>query len=105
MPKPWEKLQNQVFLGSEEFVANLLIKIKDEPLKEIPCIQRRPLAKSLEDITKEHDRDEAIFQAYASGAYSLKEIGDHFGLHYSRISRIVKHQREKLKKIQPLVSG
>jgi transposase len=44
-------------------------------------------------IAEEHERDEAIFHAYASGGYSLKEIGDHFGLHYSRVSRILKQQR------------
>ena len=34
------------------------------------------------------------YLAYASGGYSLKEIGDHFGLHYSRVSRILKKQYE-----------
>ena len=29
-----------------------------------------------------------------SGGYSLKAIGDHFGLHYSRVSRIVKRHME-----------
>lgn len=28
------------------------------------------------------------FNAYASGGYTLTEIGEYFGLHYSRISRI-----------------
>jgi hypothetical protein len=41
-----------------------------------------------------HVRDQAIVQAYASGGYSLKAIGDHFGSHYSRISRIVRRTRE-----------
>jgi hypothetical protein len=35
------------------------------------------------------ERDDAIVSAYRSGGYSLKAIGDHFGLHYSRVSRIV----------------
>lgn len=30
-----------------------------------------------------------IFSAYASGGYTLKEIGDDFGLHYSYVSKIV----------------
>jgi putative transposase len=37
---------------------------------------------------KSRDRDEAIRAAYASGGYTLAEIGDHFGLHYSTVSRI-----------------
>ncbi|MBV7317637.1 helix-turn-helix domain containing protein, partial [Shewanella sp. NIFS-20-20] len=32
---------------------------------------------------------EAIVNAYASGGYTQKQIGDHFGLHYSQISRII----------------
>lgn len=40
------------------------------------------------------ERDEAIALAYASGGYGLKEIGEHFGLHYSRVSRIVAMRRE-----------
>ncbi|MCP4324967.1 MAG: addiction module toxin RelE, partial [Alteromonadales bacterium] len=27
--------------------------------------------------------------AYKSGGYTLRQIGDHFKLHYSRVSRIV----------------
>ncbi|NEV65393.1 addiction module toxin RelE, partial [Thiorhodococcus minor] len=34
--------------------------------------------------------DQAIAAAYASGGYTLKQIGDYFGLHYARISRIVR---------------
>ena len=32
----------------------------------------------------------AIAKAYASGGFSLREIGDYFGLHYSRVSQIIK---------------
>ena len=93
-PAPWEKLRNQIFLGSESFVATMLGKIgANAPLREIPSAQKRPLPKSLAEIAGEHARDEAIANAYASGGYSLKEIGDHFGLHYSRVSRILKKQR------------
>ncbi len=39
-------------------------------------------------------RDEAIYRSYADGMYSMKEIGKYFGLHYSRISRIIKQHHE-----------
>ena len=91
-PKLWEHVQNQIFLGSEAYVASLQRSIDtDVPLQEIPAIQRRP--QPLAQVAQEHERDEAIFHAYVSGGYSLKEIGDHFGLHYSRVSRIVKQQQ------------
>jgi REP element-mobilizing transposase RayT len=94
-PGPWEGLKNQIFLGSETFVTNLQRSIKaDTALREIPASQRRPLPQPLAQIAQNHERDAAIFLAYASGGYSLKEIGDHFGLHYSWVSRILKKQYE-----------
>lgn len=94
-PAPWENLKNQIYLGSASFVESMQRNIgADAPLGEVPSAQKRPLPKPLAQIAGEHARDEAIAQAYASGGYGLKEIGDHFGLHYSRISRIVKEQRQ-----------
>ena len=40
-------------------------------------------------------KDIAIKKAYESGGYSQKEIGDYFGLHYSRVSRIIKKAKGK----------
>jgi len=92
-PGPWEKLKNQIFLGSDEFVVSLQRTLNaDTSHQEIPAAQRRPPPKPLTQIAGAHGRDEAIFEAYANG-YGLKEIGDYFGLHYSRVSRIVKQQQ------------
>jgi len=41
------------------------------------------------------NQNQAIVQAYLSGGYTLKALGDYFGKHYSTISRIVK--KEELK--------
>jgi len=89
---PWAQLKQQVFLGSDVFVEELSRWLpKDRDLSEVPLAQRRPLAKPLaEYVSLYPDRDQAIAAAYASGGYTLKEIGDHFGLHYARISRIVR---------------
>jgi len=52
--------------------------------------QRRKPAKSLEYYAQKYcDRNDAIERAYRSGGYTLKAVGDPFGLHYSRVSRIV----------------
>lgn len=94
-PSPWRELQHQIYLGSATFVETMQHKIRaDMALSEIPSVQIRPPPKPLAQIAAEHERDEAIAQAYASGGYRLKEIGAHFGLHYSQISRIIKRQRE-----------
>jgi hypothetical protein len=39
------------------------------------------------------NRNEAIRRAYATGAYTLGEIGAHFGLHYATISRIARQRQ------------
>ncbi|MFC6672069.1 transposase [Marinobacterium aestuariivivens] len=96
-PSPWGKLRNQVYLGSEQFVDELQKRIDDaDRLLEIPSAQRRPLAKPLEYYIKvTSSRNEAIVKAYASGNYSMKVIGEFFGLHYSRVSRIVSEAKGK----------
>ena len=91
---PWGNLKNQIFLGSDSFVESLQGTVSgDTPLPEIPSAQQRRLPKPLADITDGVSREEGIALAYASGAYGMKEIGDHYGLHYSRISRILKEHR------------
>ncbi|WP_245539073.1 hypothetical protein [Thioflavicoccus mobilis] len=91
-PGPLEALKQQAFLGSDAFVSELSQRVpKDRDLSEIPIAQRRPTAKPLaEYVSLYPDRDQAIAAAYASGVYTLKEVGDHLGLHYARISRIVR---------------
>lgn len=90
-PRPWEQLRNQVFLGTDAFVERLQEGVeKDKDLSEIPKSQRRGKPKPVAYYEKQEvGRDEAIASAYRSGGYSMKELGDYFGLHYSRISRIV----------------
>ena len=94
-PAPWENLKNQIFLGTDAFVKKMQAKVSpDEDLSEIPLGQRRPKPKSIDYyIARCNNRDEAIALAYDSGGYGLKEIGMHFGLHYSRVSRIISGQR------------
>ena len=89
---PWKALRHQMYLGSNHFVEEMLGMIGEErSLSEIPSAQRRPVPKSLVYYEgKSLDRDSAIVLAYKSGGYSMKDIGDYFGLHYSRVSRIIK---------------
>ena len=96
-PSPWQGLRNQVYLGDERFVERMQRRIDEQKvLSEIPVTQRRRQAKTLAYYErKAGSRDEAIISAYASGGYTLKEIGDYFGLHYSWISRIVEKAKRK----------
>lgn len=89
---PWDELKRQVYLGDEAFVDTALARLDvDAPWIEVPSTQHRPPPKPLAHYAKTiRDRDAAIAAAYASGGYSMKVIGDHFGLHYSMVSRLVK---------------
>ena len=96
-PSPWGELKNQIFLGDEQFVESMQDKIKDDKLlSEIPISQRRAVPKALSYYANKYKkRNEAIVFAYASGGYSLKEVGDYFELHYSTVSGIIKNHKSK----------
>jgi len=69
---------------------------RDKELSEVPTPQRRAKPKALEHYeTVNPDRNTAISTAYRSGGYTLKQIGDYFGLHYSTVSGIVRDQKSK----------
>ncbi|QVL48990.1 MAG: hypothetical protein KFB96_00110 [Thiocapsa sp.] len=91
-PSPWESVKQQVFLGSEAFVEAMQRKIpQDRDLREVPQAKRRPVPRALPNYERAHaDRNQAIKAAYASGGYTMQEIGDYFGLHCSRISKIIR---------------
>lgn len=70
---------------------------KLDKLSEISKAQRRPMAGDLADYREKYSRDEAMARGYASGAYTMKEIGDFFGVHYMTVSRAIeKHERTRL---------
>jgi hypothetical protein len=96
-PSPRENLKNQIYLGSDQFVDDMQRRIERPDLpSEIPSSQRRSSAKSLQhyaDVAS--SRNEAIVLSHSSGGYGMKEIGDFFGLHYSRISRIIREAKRK----------
>jgi hypothetical protein len=57
---------------------------------EVPQTKRRSVPRSLPQYDRAHaDRNEAIKAAYASGGYTMKEMGDYFGLHHSRVRKII----------------
>ncbi len=80
--------KQQVFLGDDDFVERMASRAKTSS-REVPRAQR--IRKSLAQHERATvDRDGAIRAAYASGAYTLKAIGEHFGLHYATVSRIAR---------------
>jgi len=58
-------------------------------------VQRRPPAKPLENYAEEYaERNDAIRAAFATDDYTLAQIADHFSVHYSTVSRIVKRRQK-----------
>ncbi len=88
---PWDELKQQIYLGSEEFIIKAQSNIDFlQDFSGIPLSQYTPIVLPLIDYEKQaSSRDDAIKLAYASGGYGMKELGNHFDLHYSRVSRII----------------
>jgi putative transposase len=55
---------------------------------------------SLDEYGARHaDRDQAMAEAYLSGAYTMAEIGRHFAVHYMTVSRAVRKFEQDRKKM------
>ena len=93
VPRVWDKLKGQVFLGSEAFVESMKAELKaaaKQTIREIPRLQRRALAKSLDYYRDTfEDGKSGMVAAYATGDYTLQAIADAFGVHYATVSRAI----------------
>jgi len=91
---PYEDSPKAGFLGTESFIETLLDKHDPTSVSSEVPKRLRP-AHSLEQIARQSaDRDQAIAEAYRSGAYTLTEIARHFGIHLSTASRIARRQQD-----------
>lgn len=93
----WEGLRQQIYLGDDTFVERMQAKAKVQgDLLSVPQIQRRPPAPALAAISARHAaRNAAILAAYATGAYSYREIAEHFGIHLATVGRIVRRSMQR----------
>lgn len=91
LPSVWSQVQGQIYLGSEKFVKKIQTLVDKKPtVAEVPLAQRRALKRALSDFARAHERDEAIALAYLSGEHTMAAIAEHFGVHYTTVSRLVK---------------
>lgn len=95
-PSIWEQLQHQMYLGSARFMREVQKRQSArQDLSEIPRAHRRPPPKPLAAYAQGRgDPKAAMVRAFASGGYTLKEIAQYFGVHYSTVSRAVKSQED-----------
>jgi REP element-mobilizing transposase RayT len=82
MPCIWDNLRHQIYLGSDAFIR----KMQKKSAQALPRAQKhfRPLS-YYSGRYKEGGR--AMAEAFLSGGYTLAEVADHFGVHYTTVSR------------------
>ena len=88
----WEGLRQQIYLGDKTFVERIQAKARVQgDTLTVPQVQRRPPPPSLVAIAASYpERNVAIVAAYTTGAYSYREIAEHFGVHLATVGRVVR---------------
>lgn len=95
---PWNALKGQILLGPDEFVDRHRDRLKEVvKVKEIPRRQRYASRPPLDEIFKRSPRERSIYQAHMDYGYTLREISDRLGLHYTTVSKIVKKMEPKMR--------
>ena len=85
-------MHQQIYLGNESFVERMQAraKVAGDSLT-VPQAQRRPPAAPLAAfMAHPGGRNAGIVAAYATGAYSYREIAEQFGVHLATVGRIVR---------------
>ncbi len=97
---PWKNLKGRIFLGKEDFIRKVTGSLNGkEAIKEIPRVERLagrpPLEEILGEMEKGRMRDEKMYIAHIRYGYSLTEIGNSLGIHYSTVSKTLKKLRSR----------
>ncbi len=94
---PYNELVGQIILGSEGFlkkVSNYLSQKPKDNMQEVPRKQQLSLLPQLDEIFQEEvgkgtPRDNIIYMVYYDYNFTMREIGEYLGLHYTTISRVI----------------
>jgi REP-associated tyrosine transposase len=89
----WEGLRGGILMGSDHFIQELTPRLHEmKNQREIPRTQRLAARPSLDDLFSDvisnAERNQRIHEATRQHEYTLAQVQDHLGLHYSTISRI-----------------
>jgi hypothetical protein len=91
LPSALQHTRHQLVLGDDAFVERHRQAKESETLREMSKAHRKTVALTLNEYQMRHPiKDEAMAQAYLSGAYTMAEIGQFFGVHYMTVSRAVR---------------
>ena len=93
----WCELRQQIYLGDEQFAAFMQHHLDtDTDLSEVPRPQHRAVALPIAHYASHAAcRSEAMQLAYDTGQYTLRQIADYFGVHYSTVSRAVGRRKKR----------
>lgn len=91
---PLKATKGQLFLGQDNFIDKIkhLVQGK-EKLKEIAKKQRYVTRPPLTEILKYKDqksKKQAMYEACLQYGYTLKEIAEYIGVHYTTVSKVIK---------------
>lgn len=90
LASPLKDTKYQTILGDATFIAQYRFAVAPEGIPEVSKIQRRTLALSLSEYEAKYpNRDDAMARAYFSTAFTMVQIGKHFGVAYRTVSRAV----------------
>ncbi|MCK5826991.1 transposase [Candidatus Bipolaricaulota bacterium] len=97
----WDDLRGGALLGSEVFVEQMRSLLQDaagsQEISRAARLLAHPSLDKLFDRTGDDSeaRDQRVYEAFRLHGYTLFQIQEHLGLHYSTISRIAKREAEK----------
>ena len=92
---PWQHLKGQLFLGGNKFVAKMQ-KLADDKkeIGEIPRTQRYASRPALDELlrraTNKQERNTQMVKAHLDHGYTLQEIPQFLGIHYTTVSKVIK---------------
>jgi putative transposase len=100
---PWKDLKGQIFLGTKGFIEECKHNLDvSGDLREIPRLQRyaeRPVLGELLHEEMRRDkvrRNRAIYHAHVKYGYTLREIADRLGVHYTTVSKVLNEEDKQI---------
>jgi len=95
----WRGLRAGSLLGSEEFVEEMRSRLAEVPpnpnvLRRERSAARPTLEELFSNICDKQARNQCIHDTVRKHHYTLQEVGDHLGLHFSTVSVIAKRASE-----------
>ena len=96
---PLKRVKGQLFLGPEHFIDRIKHLIGEQKrFSEIPKKQRYAARPSLPEIFQGKDqkaKEEPMYQAYQEYGYTLKDIAEYLGVHYTTVSKRIKRMESE----------